>query len=80
MLQKDKIGHFVISLIGTAFLSGLSLTFFNIPTLAGAGIGLAMMLIIGGLWETQGVFSWWDLLADLIGCIAGAIFIMLMWQ
>lgn len=79
-IQKDKIGHFIYSFFGSAFLSACVLAGLDLSMSASLAIGAGIMMLIAVLWEFDGVFSWWDILADLTGCIAGAIFILLMWK
>jgi glycerol uptake facilitator-like aquaporin len=79
-IQKDKIGHFIYSFFGTAFLSACVLAGLDLSMFASLAIGMVVMMIIAIIWEFDGVFSWWDILADMLGCIVGAMFILLMWK
>lgn len=85
-IGKDKIAHFIYSTWGAAFFTIVGITITGNKSL-GVLIGFAVMFSIGLYKEFlydrkqgKGCFEILDLVADILGSAAGALFVYFLYQ
>lgn len=77
-IPQDKLLHFSLSGMITLFASHLCMRFCNTPYICinvgvGAGLTFGLLKEIIDSFEKDNKFDWNDILADVLGCISGAL-------